>query len=308
MRAMRISPDRTSCDVSLLTEIQNAAVEKDTDLGTLLRKCKVLAARLGSVPLEDWLLHECNGYPDDVEVPSYRKWGTSIVGHFVDPYGRQITNVTVPPHKLPESARKYFEAFEYRRSVATAEYVVAKGDAMQAMGTGSLKSLLHGEIYKNFQCHEAVAQFATQNLVAMLDAVRNRILDFVLALGKIAPDAGESQATVEVQRVTQIFNTTVNGPVGVVGSANNSVVTVIANNWTSLAQFLAANGVAQPDIDELHAAVIAEPKAESGKWGARVSKWVGKMVGKAADGSWQVGLGAAGNLLAQALTAYYGLP
>jgi hypothetical protein len=162
-------------------------------------------------------------------------------------------------------------------------------------------------MYEDFQCHEAVAQFTTQNLVALLDAVRNRILDFVLALGKIAPDAGESQARVEVQRVTQIFNTTVHGPVGVVGSANNSVVNVIANNWTSLAQFLTSNGVAQADVDELQAAVEAEPKAEPGKWGLRVSKWIGKMGAKAADGTWQVGLGAASNLLAQALTAYYRL-
>jgi hypothetical protein len=93
--------------VSLLTEIQNAAVEKDTDLGTLLRKCKVLAARLGSVPLEDWLLHESNGYPDDVPVPDYRKWGTRIVAHFVQPCGQQITNVTVPP----QDSRSVAEAF-----------------------------------------------------------------------------------------------------------------------------------------------------------------------------------------------------
>lgn len=293
--------------MSLIREIQQAAVEKDTDLATLLRKCKVLAARLGSVPLEEWVLHESNGYPDDVPVPSYRKWSTRIVAHLVNVIGSQV-RVTVPPHLLPDSAQKRFLEFEYRRSVATAEYALAKGeDGTQTLTTGNLRSLLHDKIYEDFQCHEAYAQYSNQNLVAMLDAVRNRVLDFALALEKIEPNAGEDQTHVEVQRVTQIFNTTVHGSVGVLGTANNSVVNVTANDWTSLAQFLVSSGVAQPDIDELHVAVVAEPKPEAGKLGTRVSKWIGKMVGKAADGSWQVGLGAAGNLLAQALTAYYGL-
>lgn len=295
--------------MSLVREIQQAAVEKDTNLATLLRKCKVLAARLGSVPLEEWVLHESNGYPDDVPVPSYRMWGTRVAAHFIDEIGRQMVDVTVPPHRIPEPMRKHLSQFEYRRSVATAEYVVQKnGDGMQTLATGNLPSLLHESMYEGFRCHNAIAQYSNQNLVAMLDAVRNRILDFALALEKIAPNAGEDQTHLEVQRVTQIFNTTVHGSVGVVGSANSSVINVASNDWSSLAQFLVSNGVASPDIEDLHAAVIAEPKADSGKWGPRVSKWVGKMVGKAADGSWQVGLGAAGNLLAQALTAFYSLP
>jgi AbiTii len=39
--------------VTLLEEIQNSAVDAQIDLATLLRKCKLLAARLGNQPLED---------------------------------------------------------------------------------------------------------------------------------------------------------------------------------------------------------------------------------------------------------------
>ena len=53
----------------LLEEIQAAAIDSHSDLGSVLRKCKVLAARLGSQPLENWLLWESNGFPDDVEIP-----------------------------------------------------------------------------------------------------------------------------------------------------------------------------------------------------------------------------------------------
>jgi hypothetical protein len=30
------------------------------------------------------LLHESNGYPDNVPLPDYRTWGTRIVAHFID--------------------------------------------------------------------------------------------------------------------------------------------------------------------------------------------------------------------------------
>lgn len=60
--------------MTLLEDIQNAAIDAKSDLGTLLRKCKLLAARLGSQQLEDWVLWESNGYPADVNVPDYRIW------------------------------------------------------------------------------------------------------------------------------------------------------------------------------------------------------------------------------------------
>lgn len=47
--------------MTLLEDIQQSAVDSKSNLGELLRKCKLLAARLGSQPLEDWLIWESNG-------------------------------------------------------------------------------------------------------------------------------------------------------------------------------------------------------------------------------------------------------
>ena len=61
-------------------------------------------------------------------------------------------------------------------------------------------------------------------------------------------------------------------------------------------------------MEFLKSSLESEPKAiDKDKFGPRVSAWIGKMIGKAAEGSWQIGLGAAGNLLAQAIAKYYGL-
>ena len=78
--------------MSILKDIQAAAVDGKGDLGTLLRKCKLLAARLDSEPLENWLLWESNGYPENVEVPDYRMWELQLKGHFFGPFGSGIQN------------------------------------------------------------------------------------------------------------------------------------------------------------------------------------------------------------------------
>lgn len=52
--------------------------------------------------------------------------------------------------------------------------------------------------------------------------------------------------------------------------------------------------------------VIQEKPTENG-FGPKVSAWMGKMMQKAANGSWEVGVAAAGTLLSQALSKYYSI-
>ncbi|HWQ42821.1 MAG TPA: hypothetical protein VN456_12405 [Desulfosporosinus sp.] len=50
-----------------------------------------------------------------------------------------------------------------------------------------------------------------------------------------------------------------------------------------------------------------EPSKRGQPFGDRVSEWIGKMVGKAAAGSWDISVSLAGNLLSSAMTQYYGI-
>lgn len=72
---------------------------------------------------------------------------------------------------------------------------------------------------------------------------------------------------------------------------------------------LEQNGIDSADIKELGKAVEAEPSLnESRSFGPRVSGWLAKMCGKAASGAWNIGLAAAGRILAKLIAMYYGLP
>lgn len=64
----------------------------------------------------------------------------------------------------------------------------------------------------------------------------------------------------------------------------------------------------EDDINELLAVIDTEiPNTEKGTFGYKVNLWIGKMINKALDGSWQVAIGAAGSFLADAVQSYYGM-
>jgi hypothetical protein len=152
-------------------------------------------------------------------------------------------------------------------------------------------------------------------LVELLNSVRNRILDFALAVWKEEPAAGEpptkTTTSVDSARITQIFNTTVyGGPAQIVGTAPNSTIalTIDRRDFSSLERVLRENGVGDGDLAELRVALESEAElAPNTRYGPKVSSWIAGMMRKAADGSWGVGVGAASNLLAQAIAKYYGL-
>ena len=70
---------------------------------------------------------------------------------------------------------------------------------------------------------------------------------------------------------------------------------------------LIENGIDKTSIADLQSALELDPKPiEGGKFGKNVSAWVGRMVSKASDGSWQIAIGTAANLLSEAIIKYYG--
>src|ERR1017187_142486 len=182
------------------------------------------------------------------------------------------------------------------------------------ISTQALSAALGGNVYEGYNCVRAWAEFSKVSLVSLLHAVRNRVLDLSIALWKEQPLAGESTmgspTNASAERATQIFNTVVHGgSATVVGTAVESIVgsQIVAKDFVSLAKVLSKEGIADEDISELRVAVESEPKIEqAGRFGPQVGSWVAKMMKKAAEGSWQVSLGAAGELLAMALSSYYG--
>ncbi|ANM04132.1 hypothetical protein AMC78_CH02039 [Rhizobium phaseoli] len=302
--------------MGLLADIQSDAVSDNANVATLLRKCMLLAHQLDSELLEDWVRYELKGYPENAEVPDYREMGLNFK---ISASNRawQATNQPVPQLLVNQAVgNDQFHIFKCRQAVGTIDVDKIKGsDNKLTINLDNYALILHGKVYdESYSIQRFWAEVPSSGVIGIIDAVKNRVLEFTLALQKRYPSAGEvdgmktSEPAVQ-QAISQIFHTTINGNAGVIGTANNSTVNVTVNkgNMQDLRNQLAQHGVEEDDLIELEAAVNAEGTIEGNKtFGPKVTKWVGKMLGKAASGAWSAGLGAGGALLERALLGYYG--
>ena len=302
--------------MSLLEDIQHAAVDASGDLATLLRKCKVLAARLGNRQLENWLIWESNGYPEDVPVPKYRVWSLQVKGNFMGPFYQGLRNVPIPLALLRVNVRASYKEYECRPSIATVESTLKENEGgIIGVTTNDLSLTLGTNVFENMNCLECWAGFSTTHLVELLNTVRVRALDFSLAIWKENPNAGEANSNasgggLSSDKITQIFNTTVyGGDANLVGTANDASVAFIVapDDIESMRRALRQNGVFAEDVTELEKAIAREGKPQSsGQFGPKVSTWIAGMMKKASEGTWSVGIAAAGNILAKILSKFYG--
>ena len=302
--------------MGLLTEIQNEAVSDTGSAAALLRKCMVLAANLDSALLEDWVKWELNGYPAGVEVPEYRqmRMNFKVSGNNLayQINGAPIASVMVK--KVTKNDK--IDIFVCRQPIGTIRLDDIKAsDGTLVINLDNYALLLPGKVTdRDFNVQRFWGEIPASQVLGVVDAVKNRVLEFVLALRKQYPDAGEvdgmTTKSPEVeQAVNHIYNTTINGNAGVVGQANHSTVNIIVNagSVADLRSGLMKHGIEEADILDLEAAVTEEPTIGTDKkFGPKVTQWVGKMVAKAGSGAWAVSLGAAGALLEKALLGYYG--
>lgn len=92
------------------------------------------------------------------------------------------------------------------------------------------------------------------------------------------------------------------------GSIQGITNSIVKNDFASLAAALRQQRVSEEDIAALHVAISDDARSavEAQRLGSRVRQWMGSMVAKAGSAAWDVSIGAAGNILGAALTAFYG--
>lgn len=175
--------------VSLLRDIQNDLASAQADTTTVLRKCKILAARLKSEPFSEWVDCELSGYPESKQIPEYRRLTVVHYGSFANS-AWHIQKKAIPLRMVPERYHDAFTSIPFRDGIAKAEalcksehnIMIAKPDLVPAIDA----------VISNMHCQEVWAEIPTNEFHQLLSAVKNRILDFALKLEAEDPDAGEA--------------------------------------------------------------------------------------------------------------------
>jgi AbiTii len=305
--------------MSLLETIERDAIDSAIPVPQLLRSCQVLAARLGHQPFKQWVSWELHGYPDEAELPEYRRAVSAhLVAYMAGMGGSAIKNQPVPVSLLPEPARRSYTEWKFRESVAELQDLVASS---RDAGTSSLMRIVPAEVFTQIpefiQYHsimEMTSRISVATVVGLLDQVRSRALSFALEIEGENPGAGEApigSQPVASDRVSQIFNTTITGGNVVLAAGAEvhqdvNVGEVRAGDAESLVAYLSSQGLADSDVVELHAALEADRKTGE-TLGARTKAWLGAVTMKIATGAGGIAGQTSAGVIAAAIAKYLGL-
>jgi hypothetical protein len=217
--------------MNLLTEIEKAATDSNIPLPDLLRRCKALAARLKHSDLANWIANELNGYADDAALPPYRVLRTiQAFGDFEGPFGMERRNAPLPISLLDARLRSQVDHQNLRNPIAELQAIVTSGPTLAMRWAPDVVGNVGNKFptYENMFLVDAWSSIPTSFVSGILDTVRTRVLDFVLAIQAENPDAGNcppnAPPPIPASTVTQHFNTTIIGGQAIVGTMGPSSI------------------------------------------------------------------------------------
>ncbi len=306
--------------MSLLRDIQDAAVDPKIDVLFLLRKCKVLATRLRNQEFSQWIDWELNGYTDKEKLPDYRVIHVHSKGHFSGPAGSGLRNADIPLGCIEKQYREHLEKSLCMQPISAYIDLIktSDGGSFQESWSPDLVAHVGAGIYQYMNCMSAWKVIPRPSIVSLVEAVRNRILNFVLEIETEAPEAGEAppgKSPLSQEQVTQIFHTHIYGTVGNFAQGGqdftqNANMSVKTNDFESLKNFLESVGFHQQQIQDLEEAVTEDSIEEvksSRRLGPKVSNWLGSIMSGIAQGIIPIVQNVDANLITQAILIYYGI-
>lgn len=306
--------------MSLLQQIQESVVQEASDLGSILLKLRLLAARLNSDTLGEWVRYESEGYPKDAEVPSYRIVGVTYRGTFSGLFGSGIQNAQIPPYLIEKYAGKSWTNYEIRESIAAIDEMVKRNNidgGSFGIDASNLILLLQGKIYDGYACNDVAGAISPAAFYEIQQTVRSKILELTIELEKSVPGAihvafgtaaTKKSDTEQVQQISQqiIYGNVSTAVAG--GAKSNITVSVTERDNLSFINHLVKSGIPEKDATDLVKIMETEqPLSLVEPFGQKARNWIATNLKKAAEGTWNIGISVATNIITEAALKYYGL-
>jgi hypothetical protein len=305
--------------MKLINDIINELIDSDKSISSPLLKTKVLASRLQNEVLLAWVSNELKGYDTSGELPDYRKYSGNITGTYINGQ-MQYNDQPVPTVGLKREFEEMLRSMDFYQSISSLETL--KGENKSGTLEQTFPAELTGLIQQNWRkmgnpylqlvnCKKSISVNAVVEILAF---VRNNLLDFMLKIDSEFGNITEiEELKTKKEEIATIMNHTIinnTGDGNVVNTGEKAKITATINiskgSKEELARHLQDIGLTTDDTTELIDIIdTEEPNFENKTFGQNVNSWTQKMLGKALDGSWNVGIGAAGNLIAEAIKTYY---
>lgn len=314
----------------VLNDVINDLIDAEKSLINPLMKLNYFARITKNIELTEYTLNEIKGYSAKSNLPDYRKIGCRL---FVDFQAGWNSH----PHKeLPISGLdkdiqefcKYIPVYESIREIEDMNSKFSEKDSSYELQLPIPLELLPQiqpfatKLYKsNIRIQVTGARLIgnSRKILGITETVRTNLLAFTLEIAErfgyeieltnYNEQRDNNNKTVLQFMTTNNITTTGDGNIINTGNKANidAQINISKGSKDELIKFLQENGVSQDDIAELVEIIdTEEPNPENKTFGNKVGQWTKKMLGKAVDGGWNISLGAAGNILAEAIGRYYG--
>lgn len=295
----------------LVIELQSLAASNSTPIDELLRKALLVAVKLSLPEFKAWINCELNGY-GDTEVPEYRKARAQM--KLRNPY-RGLVPCVIPQTNLADSLLNVHLRDPIGNFVHLLERDGKDGDGsmLYPLPDSVAAQLME---WQGFAPLPPVRILSSGQLAVVVDAVRTRILDWSLDLeAKGILGVGMQFTMEEKTRASQMGSINIENFQGILGNVDNkSHVTqsfgdqIRIRNVDDVRRVLTEKQVSNEDISELELALSTDPiPSDTKSFGPKTKTWMSKMLGKSIDGTWNVGIEVAGNLISSVIGAYYGI-
>lgn len=286
----------------IVLELQQDCLDSTVPVSAILRKAKAIASKLDLAELVDWFDQELNGYRCAMkDLPDHRQVGGSA--KFWNPY-----HGWCPIIAENESFSELLSTGYLPNPVAQLEeWTGSEGSTLTYRYPHAIQEALQESSSRRF---EAVMHISTSQVASALDFVRNKVLDWTLALEKQGI-YGEGFTFNKQQKedAVAVTNHIYSSSVGVVGSvAGDAKISKLSSSAMSvdfgqMLKLVAQINEAKAGLPQDIAKAIEQPLAEL-ETGAKQKS--GKKVKAAIGTMLPVLQGAGGNLVASGILSAIG--
>lgn len=313
----------------VLNNVINDLIDADKSLINPLMKLNYFGRLTKNEELTNYTNNEINGYPADAEIPKYRKLGSRLFVDFQAGF-HPHPHKEIPLGILDEDLQEFCKEIPVFDSIREIEQMNSN---LKENGSPEVQLPIPLELLPRIQppaikLYKSTARLQITGarlignglkILRITEQVRTNLLSFSMKLAdefgyviKIEDfnkrQASNNQTIIKYMTTNNIKNA---GDGNVINTGEKARITaniqITKGNKSELSDFLQEKGVSEADTQELIEIIDKEdPDRENKKFGNDVNEWIKKMMGKALDGSWGIGIGTAGSLLAEAIGSFYG--
>ena len=300
--------------MGFLERIQADIVDDNISIASTLLKLRLLAAKLGSDELTEWIKNEAEGYSQESDIPSFRVVPISFSGTFQGPFGSSINDAPIPPLLIKKFAGEDWITNKFRESAGAVEMMASEENGVH-LDLSNLIFILRGNVYPTYDPVKIVGFVSQILLIQMSNAIRTRLLEITIEIANKIPSAEGVELALIMQdpkATTQIFHQTIHGSVTNIQSSGPEAtiqVTIATRDLESLKNGLLISGFSKEESSKLTKLISEQEPNEQKDDGLNdgVREWLADRIKNGFDAGIKGGISALTRIVQEAAMQYWGL-